>query len=99
MFAAASDPFLFRLAVFVLAVCTGWYAVSRSLRGHRQSFVLIAGLVAGVILSGAIQSVAMLPAGEARSLSFAALLLASAGVVAGLLIARRRISAVTRQDP
>jgi NAD(P) transhydrogenase subunit alpha len=99
MFAAASDPFLFRLAVFVLAVCTGWYAVSRSLRGHRQSFVLIAGLVAGVILSGAIQSVAMLPAGEARSLSFAALLLASAGVVAGLLIARRRISAVTRHDP
>lgn len=99
MFAAASDPFLFRLAVFVLAVCTGWYAVSRSLRGHRQSFVLIAGLVAGVILSGAIQSVAMLPAGEARSLSFAALLLASAGVVAGLLIARRRITAVTRHDP
>lgn len=99
MFAAASDPFLFRLAVFVLAVCTGWYAVSRSLRGHRQSFVLIAGLVAGVILSGAIQSVAMLPAGEARSLSFAGLLLASAGVVAGLLIARRRISAVTRHDP
>jgi NAD(P) transhydrogenase subunit alpha len=99
MFAAASDPFLFRLAVFVLAVCAGWFAVSRSLRGHRQSFVLIAGLVAGVISSGAIQSLAMLPDGEARSLSFAALLLASAGVVAGLLIARRRISAVTRHDP
>ncbi|MBC7151480.1 MAG: hypothetical protein H5U22_19020 [Rhizobium sp.] len=99
MFAAASDPFLFRLAVFVLAVCAGWFAVSRNLRGHRQSFVLIAGLVAGVISSGAIRSVAILPAGEARSLAFAALLLASAGVVAGLLIARRRISAVTRRDP
>jgi NAD(P) transhydrogenase subunit alpha len=99
MFAAASDPFLFRLAVFVLAVCAGWFAVSRNLRGHRQSFVLIAGLVAGVISSGAIRSVAILPAGEARSLAFAALLLASSGVVAGLLIARRRISAVTRRDP
>lgn len=99
MFAAASDPFFFRLAVFLLAFCAGWLMVSRSLRGHRQSFVLIAGLVAGVISSGAIQSVAMLPPGEARSLSFAALLLASAGVVAGLLIARRRIPAVTSRDP
>jgi NAD(P) transhydrogenase subunit alpha len=98
MFAAASDPFLFRLAVFVLAVCFGWLAVSRNLRGHRQSFVLVAGLVAGVILSGAVQVVAMLPASEARSISFAALMLASAGVVAGLLIASRRISAATRPD-
>ncbi|MBV2187535.1 MAG: hypothetical protein KUL88_23720 [Rhizobium sp.] len=98
MFAAASDPFLFRLAVFILAVCFGWFAVSRNLRGHRQSFVLVAGLVAGAILSGAVQVVAMLPASDARTLSFAALMLASAGVVAGLLIAGGRISAVTRQD-
>ena len=97
MFTAASDPFLFRLAVFALAIFVGWVAASLTVRGHRQAFVVIAGLVAAAISSGAILIVGGSPAGAARSLSFVALLLVSAGVVAGLLIAARRISTGKRR--
>ena len=97
MFTAASDPFLFRLAVFALAIFVGWVSASRTVRGHRQAFVVIAGLVAAAISSGAILIVGGSPAGAARSLSFVALLLVSAGVVAGLLIAARRISTGKRR--
>lgn len=97
MFTAAPDPVLFRLAVFALSLCAGWLTVAHGLRGHRQSFVLVAGLVAGVISSGALIALARLPGGEARSLSFAAVFLASAGVVAGLVIARRRLAALPRR--
>lgn len=97
MFTAASDPFLFRLAVFALALFVGWVSASRTLRGHRQAFVVVADLIAAAISSGAILIVGVSPAGPARSLSFAALLLVSAGVVAGLLIAARRISAEKRR--
>ncbi len=98
MFTAASDPVLFRLAVFVLSLCAGWLTVAHGLRGHRQAFVLAAGLVAGVISSGALGALARLPEGEARNLSFAALILASAGVVAGLSIARRRVTMPPTRD-
>lgn len=97
MFTAASDPLLFRLAVFALAIFVGWVSASRTLRGHRQAFVVIAGLIAAAISGGAILIVGGSPAGAARSLSFVALLLVSAGVVAGLLIAARRISASKRR--
>lgn len=97
MSTAASDPFLFRLAVFALAIFVGWVSASRTLRSHRQAFVVVAGLIAAAISSGAILIVGVSPAGPARSLSFAALLLVSAGVVAGLLIAARRISADKRR--
>ncbi|MFN7008480.1 MAG: hypothetical protein ACK4PN_00505 [Allorhizobium sp.] len=98
MFTAASDPVLFRLAVFVLSLCAGWLTVAHGLRGDRQSFVLVACLVAGVISSGALGALARLPGGEARNLSFAALILASAGVVAGLVIAWRRLSVLPKRD-
>lgn len=97
MFTAASDPFLFRLAVFALAIFVGWVSASRIVRSHRQAFVVIAGLIAAAISGGAILIVGGAPAGAARSLSFVALLLVSAGVVAGLLIAARRISADNRR--
>ncbi len=97
MFTAASDPFLFRLAVLVLAIFVGWVSASRTPRGHRQAFVVVAGLIAAVISSGAIVIVGLSAPGAARSLSFAALLLVSAGVVAGLLIAVRRILPVKRR--
>ncbi|GEO86025.1 MULTISPECIES: hypothetical protein [Alphaproteobacteria] len=98
MFTAAHDPFLFRLAVFVLAILAGWFLASRGTRDHRQPFVVVAGLLASAMSSGAILAVIGLPAGYGRNLSFLALMLASAGVVAGLLIAGRRVSAAAARD-
>ena len=83
MFTAASDPFLFRLAVFALAIFVGWVSASRTVRGHRQAFVVIAGLVAAAISSGAILIVGGSPAGAARSLSFVALLIAARRISTG----------------
>ncbi|MHA7968054.1 hypothetical protein [Rhizobium sp. CAU 1783] len=88
MFSAAHDPFLFRIGVFVLALAAGWFLASRTSRSARQPLVLIGGLVAAVIASGAVYAVARFPAGEARSSAFIALLLASTGLFAALGIAR-----------
>ncbi len=93
MFPGPSDPFLFHLAVFALALLAGAFAAGRVVRSQRAPLAAMAGALASVAVVGGLLA-AGLPDGEpVRVFAFVALLAGSAGV-AGTFLAIHRMSSV-----
>ncbi|QBR71426.1 NAD synthetase [Beijerinckiaceae bacterium] len=93
----AIDPFVFRLAIFVLAVVVGYYvvwAVTPSLHTPLMSVTnaISSVIVVGALLSAGINSDSGDGAGTARLFGFLALTLASVNIFGGFLVTERMLS-------
>ena len=93
----AIDPFIFRLAIFVLAVVVGYYvvwAVTPSLHTPLMSVTnaISSVIVVGALLSAGIDSSSGAGSGFARFLGFLALTLASVNIFGGFLVTERMLS-------
>lgn len=89
MLSEASDPFLFRLAVFALAVFTGLVIGAGTRRDFRNTLVLAAGLLAAALAAACVYATGRLPSSTGRTIAFIALALSSAGLASGLILAWR----------
>ena len=92
----AIDPFVFRLAIFALAVCVGYYvvwSVTPALHTPRMSVTTAISSVIGV---GALLSVGVAAvdsgSGFARFVGFLALILASVNIFGGFLVTERMLA-------
>lgn len=93
----AIDPFVFRLAIFVLAVIVGYYvvwAVTPSLHTPLMSVTnaISSVIVVGALLSAGIDASAGDGSGTARMFGFLALVLASVNIFGGFLVTERMLS-------
>ncbi len=96
------DPFVFRLAIFVLAIFVGYYVVWSVTPALHTPLMSVTNAVSSVIVVGALLAVGVEAAGTAgiaaRVLGFIALVLASVNIFGGFLVTQRMLAMYQRQD-
>ena len=102
MAAPEIDPFVFRLAIFVLAIFVGYYVVWSVTPALHTPLMSVTNAVSSVIVVGALLAVGVEAAGTAgtaaKVLGFIALVLASVNIFGGFLVTQRMLAMYRRQD-
>jgi NAD(P) transhydrogenase subunit alpha len=95
----ALDPFVFRLAIFVLAIFVGYYVVWSVTPALHTPLMSVTNAISSVIVVGALLSVGVDAAGAmdngpawARVFGFIALVLASVNIFGGFLVTERMLA-------
>ncbi len=95
----AIDPFVFRLAIFVLAVFVGYYVVWSVTPALHTPLMSVTNAISSVIVVGAllavgVDSASVLDSGPvwARVFGFIALVLASVNIFGGFLVTARMLA-------
>jgi NAD(P) transhydrogenase subunit alpha len=90
------DPFIFRLAIFALAVIVGFYVVWAVTPSLHTPLMSVTNAISSVIVVGALLSAGIDPSGDdsgaARLFGFLALTLASVNIFGGFLVTERMLS-------
>jgi NAD(P) transhydrogenase subunit alpha len=92
------DPTVFRLAIFVLAICVGYYVVWSVTPALHTPLMSVTNAISSVIVVGALLAVGVNAAPGmgsgpvwARILGFVALALASVNIFGGFLVTQRML--------
>ena len=92
----AIDPFVFRLAIFVLAVFVGYYVVWQVTPALHTPLMSVTNAISSVIVVGALLAVGvgMISSGSgwARGFGFVALIFASVNIFGGFLVTQRMLA-------
>ncbi|HEY6255938.1 MAG TPA: proton-translocating transhydrogenase family protein [Xanthobacteraceae bacterium] len=94
----AVDPFVFRLSIFVLAVCVGYYVVWSVTPALHTPLMSVTNAISSVIVVGALLAVGVALTGDdsgplwARALGFVALVFASVNIFGGFLVTQRMLA-------
>jgi NAD(P) transhydrogenase subunit alpha len=92
----AVDPFMFRLAIFVLAVFVGYYVVWSVTPALHTPLMSVTNAISSVIVVGALLSVGVagINAGSAfaKFVGFLALILASVNIFGGFMVTERMLA-------
>ncbi|HEY4407414.1 MAG TPA: proton-translocating transhydrogenase family protein [Xanthobacteraceae bacterium] len=94
----AVDPFVFRLSIFVLAVCVGYYVVWSVTPALHTPLMSVTNAISSVIVVGALLAVGVALVGDdsgpilARVLGFVALVFASVNIFGGFLVTQRMLA-------
>jgi len=92
------DPFVFRLAIFVLAIFVGYYVVWAVTPALHTPLMSVTNAISSVIVVGALLAVGVALVGNsdgplwARILGFAALVMASVNIFGGFLVTQRMLA-------
>ena len=93
----AIDPFVFRFAIFVLAIFVGYYVVWSVTPALHTPLMSVTNAISSVIVVGALLAVGVHAPGTegvwfARLLGFLALVLASVNIFGGFLVTQRMLA-------
>jgi NAD(P) transhydrogenase subunit alpha len=96
----AIDPFVFRLAIFVLAIFVGYYVVWSVTPALHTPLMSVTNAISSVIVVGALLAVSVGVADAvdasghwwARALGFFALVLASVNIFGGFMVTQRMLA-------
>ncbi len=93
----AVDPFVFRLAIFALAVFVGYYVVWSVTPALHTPLMSVTNAISSVVVVGALLSVGVETGGTAgawaaRLFGFVGLILASVNIFGGFLVTERMLS-------
>lgn len=93
------DPFIFRLAIFALAIFVGYYVVWSVTPALHTPLMAVTNAISSVIVVGALLAVGAEAAADmseagliAKGLGFAALILASVNIFGGFLVTQRMLA-------
>lgn len=99
---AAIDPFIFRLAIFVLAIFVGYYVVWSVTPALHTPLMSVTNAVSSVIVVGALIAVTVElvndAAGVARWLGVIAVALASVNIFGGFLVTQRMLGMYKKKE-
>ena len=98
------DPFVFRLAIFALAVFVGYYVVWAVTPALHTPLMSVTNAISSVIVVGALLSIGVetgtggeAGAWAARTFGFLALILASVNIFGGFLVTERMLAMYRRK--
>ena len=92
------DPFVFRLAIFVLAICVGYYVVWSVTPALHTPLMSVTNAISSVIIVGALLAVGISASGLATGFGFVALVLASVNIFGGFLVTHRMLSMYKKKE-
>jgi NAD(P) transhydrogenase subunit alpha len=102
MEAAAIDPTVFRLAIFVLAIFVGYYVVWSVTPALHTPLMSVTNAISSVIIVGALIAVGVQVIGEtgwlSKGLGFVAVILASVNIFGGFLVTQRMLAMYKKKD-
>ncbi len=89
---AAIDPFVFLLAIFLLACFVGYYVVWSVTPALHSPLMAVTNAISSVIIVGALLSVGLATSHFADVMGFLAVLLASVNIFGGFLVTQRMLA-------
>lgn len=97
--AGAVDPFIFRLAIFVLAIFVGYYVVWSVTPALHTPLMSVTNAISSVIVVGALLAVGIQAAGFMSGVfGFIALMLASVNIFGGFLVTQRMLAMYKKKE-
>jgi H+-translocating NAD(P) transhydrogenase subunit alpha len=94
----AIDPFVFRFAIFVLAIFVGYYVVWSVTPALHTPLMSVTNAISSVIVVGALLAVGISTSGLATGFGFVALVLASVNIFGGFLVTSRMLAMYKKKD-
>lgn len=94
----AIDPFVFRFAIFVLAIFVGYYVVWSVTPALHTPLMAVTNAISSVIVVGALLAVGISASGLATGFGFIALMLASVNIFGGFLVTQRMLAMYKKKD-
>jgi NAD(P) transhydrogenase subunit alpha len=94
----AISPFVFQLAIFVLAIFVGYYVVWSVTPALHTPLMAVTNAISSVIVVGALLAVGISAAGLATGFGFIALVLASVNIFGGFLVTQRMLAMYKKKD-
>ena len=100
----AVDPFVFRLSIFVLAVCVGYFVVWSVTPALHTPLMSVTNAISSVIVVGALLAVGVALVGDdagpiwARAFGFVALVFASINIFGGFLVTQRMLAMYRKKE-
>ena len=94
----AIDPFVFRFAIFVLAIFVGYYVVWSVTPALHTPLMAVTNAISSVIVVGALLAVGISLSGVATGFGFVALILASVNIFGGFLVTQRMLAMYKKKD-
>ena len=94
----AIDPFVFRFAIFVLAIFVGYYVVWSVTPALHTPLMAVTNAISSVIVVGALLAVGVSAAGAATGFGFVALLLVSVNIFGGFLVTQRMLAMYKKKE-
>ena len=92
------DPFVFRLAIFVLAIFVGYYVVWSVTPALHTPLMAVTNAISSVIVVGALLAVGISASGFATGFGFVALVLVSVNIFGGFLVTSRMLAMYKKKD-
>jgi NAD(P) transhydrogenase subunit alpha len=90
--ATAIDPFIFRLAIFVLAICVGYYVVWSVTPALHTPLMSVTNAISSVIIVGALIAAGPLGHDVSKILGVIAIALAAVNIFGGFLVTQRMLA-------
>lgn len=94
----AIDPFVFRFAIFVLAIFVGYYVVWSVTPALHTPLMAVTNAISSVIVVGALLAVGISASGLATGFGFIALVLASINIFGGFLVTQRMLAMYKKKE-
>ncbi|WP_200953708.1 proton-translocating transhydrogenase family protein [Mesorhizobium sp. Root102] len=94
----AIDPFVFRFAIFILAIFVGYYVVWSVTPALHTPLMAVTNAISSVIVVGALLAVGIAASGIAASFGFVALMLVSVNIFGGFLVTQRMLAMYKKKD-
>lgn len=94
----AIDPFVFRFAIFVLAIFVGYYVVWSVTPALHTPLMAVTNAISSVIVVGALLAVGISASGLATGFGFVALILASVNIFGGFLVTHRMLAMYKKKE-
>jgi NAD(P) transhydrogenase subunit alpha len=92
------DPFVFRIAIFVLAIFVGYYVVWSVTPALHTPLMAVTNAISSVIVVGALLAVGIAASGIAAGFGFVALMLVSGNIFGGFLVTQRMLAMYKKKD-
>ncbi len=96
--ATGIDPFVFHLAIFVLAIFVGYYVVWSVTPALHTPLMSVTNAISSVIIVGALLAVGIAASGTATTFGFIALVLASVNIFGGFLVTQRMLAMYKKKE-
>jgi NAD(P) transhydrogenase subunit alpha len=94
----AVDPFVFRFAIFVLAIFVGYYVVWSVTPALHTPLMAVTNAISSVIVVGALLAVGIAASGVAAGFGFVALVLVSVNIFGGFLVTQRMLAMYKKKE-
>ncbi len=95
--AAGIDPFIFRLAIFVLAIFVGYYVVWSVTPALHTPLMSVTNAISSVIIVGALIAAGPAEMSAARILGIVAIGLAAVNIFGGFIVTQRMLAMFKRK--